>query len=151
MKSVRAFAGIRPLFEAIRRGGGKIAFATDCEDPQLKHYRAVLGVDDLVDAIACGEDVGEGKPSPKLVSLAAQRFGITPTRVVMTGDTPYDAKAAQGAGVSALGVLTGGFSLAALKNAGCYAAIKEVGEMKQFLETSERTPAVKETPLAPLS
>ena len=121
------------------------------QDPQLKHYRAVLGVDDLIDAIACGEDVGEGKPNPKLVSLAAQRLGITPTRVVMTGDTPYDAKAAQGAGVSALGVLTGGFSLAALKNAGCYAAIKEVGEMKQFLETSERTPAVEKMPMAPLS
>jgi phosphoglycolate phosphatase-like HAD superfamily hydrolase len=69
----------------------------------------------------------------------------------MTGDTPYDAKAAQDSGVSALGVLTGGFSLAALKNAGCYAAIKEVGEMKQFLKTSERTPAVEKTPLAPLS
>jgi HAD superfamily hydrolase (TIGR01549 family) len=151
LKSVRAFAGIRPLFEAIKRGGGKIAFATDCQDPQLKHYRAVLGVDDLIDAIACGEDVGEGKPNPKLVSLAAQRLGIAPTRVVMTGDTPYDAKAAQGAGVSALGVLTGGFSLAALKNGGCYSAIKEVGEMKQFLETWERTPAVEKMPMTPLS
>jgi phosphoglycolate phosphatase-like HAD superfamily hydrolase len=69
----------------------------------------------------------------------------------MTGDTPYDAKAAQGAGVSALGVLTGGFSLAALKNAGCYAVIKEVGEMKQFLETWERTPAVEKMPMTPLS
>jgi phosphoglycolate phosphatase-like HAD superfamily hydrolase len=117
----------------------------------LKHYRAVLGVDDLIDAIACGEDVGEGKPNPKLVSLAAQRLGITQSRVVMTGDTPYDAKAAQGAGVSALGVLTGGFSLTALQNAGCYAAIREVGKMKRFLETSERTPAVEKMPMAPLS
>jgi hypothetical protein len=50
-----------------------------------------------------------------------------------------------------LGVLTGGFSLADLKSAGCYAAIKEVGEMKQFLETSERTPAVEKAPLARLS
>jgi hypothetical protein len=50
-----------------------------------------------------------------------------------------------------LGVLTGGFSLAALKNAGCYAAIKEVGEMKQFLETWERTPAVEKMPMTPLS
>ena len=78
LKSVRAFAGIRPLFEAIKRGGGKIAFATDCEDGQLKHYRAVLGVDDLIDAIACGEDVEEGKPSPKLVRLASPAFGYRP-------------------------------------------------------------------------
>jgi hypothetical protein len=32
-----------------------------------------------------------------------------PSRAVMTGDTPYDAKATRAAGVSALGVLTGGF------------------------------------------
>jgi HAD superfamily hydrolase (TIGR01549 family) len=145
LTSVRAFTGIRPLFEAIRREGGKIAIATDCEDPQLTHYRAVLGVDDLIDAIACGEDVEEGKPSPKLVRLAAQRLGVVPARVVMTGDTPYDAEAARGAGVSALGVLTGGFSQAALKDAGCLAAIKEVGEMHGFLATSERTLHVEET------
>ena len=151
LKAVRPFLGIRPLFEAIKRGGGKIAFATDCQNPQLKHYRAVLGVDDLIDAIACGEDVGEGKPNPKLVGLAAQRLGITPNRVVMTGDTPYDAKAAQGAGVSALGVLTGGFSPAALKDAGCFASIKEVGEMKRFLEISIRTSALETSPLTPLS
>jgi phosphoglycolate phosphatase-like HAD superfamily hydrolase len=145
LRSVRAFAGIRPLFEAIKSGGGKIAFATDCQDPQLKYYRAVLGVDDLIDAIACGEDVEEGKPSPKLVRLAAQRLGIVPARVVMTGDTPYDAEAARGAGVSALGVLTGGFSQTALKDAGCFAAIKEVGEIHGFLATSERTRHVEET------
>jgi HAD superfamily hydrolase (TIGR01549 family) len=147
LKSVRSFAGIRDLFEAIKREGGKIAIATDCTDPVLKYYRTVLGVDDLIDVIACGEDVDEGKPSPKLVRLAAQRLGIVPPHLVMTGDTPYDAVAARGAGVSALGVLTGGFSRTALKDAGCFAAIKEVGEIQKFLGT----PAipVEETALTP--
>jgi phosphoglycolate phosphatase-like HAD superfamily hydrolase len=131
--SVRAFKNIRPLFEAIKREGGKIAIATDCTDPALRHYRAVLGVDDLIDVIACGEDVKEGKPSPKLVRLAAERLGVAPARAIMTGDTPYDAEAALGAGVSALGVLTGGFSTTALKEAGCLAALNEVGEMHRFL------------------
>jgi phosphoglycolate phosphatase-like HAD superfamily hydrolase len=145
---VRAFAGVRRLFEDVKREGGKIAIATDCKDPVLRHYRFVLGVDDLIDVIACGEDVEEGKPSPKLVCLAAQRIGLVPTRVVMTGDTPYDAEAARGAGISALGVLTGGFSQTALKEAGCFAAIKEVGEMQKSLAIP-RTPRVEETPLRP--
>jgi HAD superfamily hydrolase (TIGR01549 family) len=148
LHSVRAFAGIRYLFEAIKREDGKIAIATDCTEPVLKHYRAVLGVDDLIDVIACGEDVKEGKPSPKLVRLAAQRLRLLPDRVVMTGDTPYDAEAARGAGVSALGVLTGGFSQTALKDAGCFAAIKEVGEMQKFLATPG-IPRVEETPRMP--
>ena len=95
--SVQAFTGIRPLFEAIKRAGGRIAIATDCTNPALSHYREVLGVDDLIDVIACGEDVKEGKPSPKLVRLAAKRLGVDPARAVMTGDTPYDAEAALGA------------------------------------------------------
>jgi HAD superfamily hydrolase (TIGR01549 family) len=142
--SVRAFENIRPLFEAIKREGGKIAIATDCTDPALRHYRAVLGVDDLIDVIACGEDVKEGKPSPKLVRLAAERLGVAPARAIMTGDTPYDAEAALGAGVSALGVLTGGFSTTALKEAGCLAALNEVGEMHRFL--ASRTAATTLTP-----
>jgi phosphoglycolate phosphatase-like HAD superfamily hydrolase len=149
LMSVRAFAGIRPLFEAIRRDGGTIAIATDCTDPILRHYLGVLGVDDLIDVIACGEDVEEGKPSPKLVRLAAQRLGVVPARVVMTGDTPYDAEAARGAGVSALGVLTGGFSQAALSAAGCLTTIKEVGDIQGFLATPELATHVKETPLTP--
>jgi phosphoglycolate phosphatase-like HAD superfamily hydrolase len=52
----------------------------------------------------------------------------------MTDDTPYDARAARAAGVSALGVLTGGFSEAALKNAGCFATIKEAVYMRDLLE-----------------
>jgi HAD superfamily hydrolase (TIGR01549 family) len=142
--SVRAFKNIRPLFEAIKREGGKIAIATDCTDPALRHYRAVLDVDDLIDVIACGEDVKEGKPSPKLVRLAAERLGVAPARAIMTGDTPYDAEAALGAGVSALGVLTGGFSTTALKEAGCLAALNEVGEMHRFL--ASRTAATTLTP-----
>ena len=146
LQSVRPFAGIRNLFETIKREGGKIAIATDCTDPVLRHYRAVLGIDDLIDVIACGEDVEEGKPSPKLVRLAAQRLDLDPPRVVMTGDTPYDAEAARGAGVSALGVLTGGFSRAVLKDAGCFATMKEVGEMHRYLATAI-IPRVEETPL----
>jgi phosphoglycolate phosphatase-like HAD superfamily hydrolase len=137
------------LFEAIRREGGRIAIATDCTDPALRHYREVLGVDDLIDVVACGEDVKEGKPSPKLVRLAAERLGVDPAHAVMTGDTPYDAEAARGAGVSAMGLLTGGFSRTALKEAGCLEAIGEVGEMQEFLKTHQRDQHFEATSLTP--
>jgi phosphoglycolate phosphatase-like HAD superfamily hydrolase len=145
LKSVRAFPGVRALFEEIKRGGGKIAFATDCEDPQLKHYRAVLGVDDLIDVLTCGEDVKEGKPSPGLVRLAAQRLG-TP-RAVMIGDTPYDAQAARAAGLSALGVLTGGFCDQALKDAGCFAVVKEIGDMTEVMASPEAASQIAMSPV----
>jgi phosphoglycolate phosphatase-like HAD superfamily hydrolase len=48
---------------AIKREGGRIAIATDCTNPALSNYCEVLGVDDLIDVIACEEDVKEGKPA----------------------------------------------------------------------------------------
>jgi beta-phosphoglucomutase-like phosphatase (HAD superfamily) len=107
--SVQAFKGIRLLFEAVKRGAERLRIATDCTDPALRHYRTVLGVDHLIDAIACGEDVKEGKPSPKLVRLAAERLSVDPTRAVMTGDRPYDARRRWALASPPLGVLTGGF------------------------------------------
>lgn len=68
----------------------------------------------------------------------------------MTGDTPYDAEAARAAGVSALGVLTGGFSYGDLEEAGCLAAIKQVREMQAFLTTPQTTSSVETQPAARL-
>ena len=47
----------------------------------------------------------------------------------MIGDTPYDAEAASGAGTAAAGVLTGGFSIDALRGAGCFAIADEVSRL----------------------
>ena len=141
LKKVKAFPTVRKVFEVLKREGAMVGLATDCVQEELKVYRHLMNVDDLIDFIACGDDVKEGKPSPKLVRLAAERLGVAPARAIMTGDTPYDAEAALGAGVSALGVLTGGFSTTALKEAGCLAALNEVGEMHRFLasHTGETT------------
>ena len=60
LAGVKAFTGVRDVFEVLTRGGGRIALATDCKGPELKHYRSLLNVDNLIDSIACG-DVEHGK------------------------------------------------------------------------------------------
>ena len=35
---VKAFDGVREVFETLTQRGGKIALATDCKGPELKHY-----------------------------------------------------------------------------------------------------------------
>jgi beta-phosphoglucomutase-like phosphatase (HAD superfamily) len=66
LASVKAFACVRGVFEAFTRRGAKIALATDCKGPELKHYRSLLNVDDLIESIACGDDIEHGKPDPGL-------------------------------------------------------------------------------------
>jgi HAD superfamily hydrolase (TIGR01509 family) len=131
---VKAFPGVREVFAALRAGGGRIALATDCKGPELKHYLSLLDVTDLIDAVACGDDVEHGKPDPRLVGLALRKLGIPAGQAVMIGDTPYDAEAARGAGTAAAGLLTGGFAREALAEAGCSVVANEMRELLSRLQ-----------------
>jgi HAD superfamily hydrolase (TIGR01549 family) len=129
LASVKPFTGVRNVFEVLTKRGGKIALATDCTGPELKHYRSLLNVDDLIDSISCGDDIEHGKPDPRLVGLALRKLGVAGGQAVMIGDTPYDAEAAFGAGTSAAGLLTGGFVREALAEAGCFVVAKELQDL----------------------
>src|ERR1700710_756137 len=87
LQDVKAFVDVRKVFEALKKKGGRIALATDCKGAALKHYRSLLDVDELVDAVACGDDVEHGKPDPRLVGLALRKLGVAPAQAVMIGDT----------------------------------------------------------------
>ena len=137
--SVKAFAGVRDVFGALREGGGRIALARDCKGPELSHYRSLLNVDDLIDAMACGDDVEHGKPDPRLIGLALGKLGISAGQAVMIGDTPYDAEAASGAGTAAAGLLTGGFAKQALLEASCFVFANELRELPSGLEAGQRS------------
>jgi HAD superfamily hydrolase (TIGR01509 family) len=134
LKSVKPFTGVRDVFEELSRRGGKIALTTDCNGPELKHYRSLLDIDDLIDSMACGDDVEHGKPDPRLIGHALRKLGVQAGEAVMIGDTPYDAEAALGAGVSAAGLLTGGFSRKTLVEAGCAVVARGLQDLLTCLE-----------------
>src|ERR1041385_739094 len=70
---VPALPGVRALFADLKRRGRRIALATDCAKEQLRHYLAAADIENLVDAIACGDDVRRGKPAPEVVEVALRR------------------------------------------------------------------------------
>lgn len=55
--------------------------------------------------------------------------GIPPEAVVVVGDSPYDAEAAQKIPLKTIGVLCGGFSAAVLREAGCVAIYKDPADL----------------------
>jgi phosphoglycolate phosphatase-like HAD superfamily hydrolase len=63
---VTAFDGVRSLFEGIRSAGWQAALATSCGKDELAFYLQLTGIGDLIDAIACGEDVERQKPPSRL-------------------------------------------------------------------------------------
>jgi phosphoglycolate phosphatase-like HAD superfamily hydrolase len=62
--------------------------------------------------------------------------GSNPADAVMVGDTPWDVKAAEGAEVPTLTVLTGGFSASELREAGAIAVFESVAELTEQLDRS---------------
>lgn len=137
LASVKAFTDVREVFLVITREGGRIALATDCKGATLRHYRSLLAADDLIDSVACGDDVEHGKPDPRLVGLALRKLQFPAAQAVVIGDTPYDAEAASGAGAASAGVLTGGFPREVLLQAGCVAVAREVCDLVSWLEADQ--------------
>ena len=135
---VRAFPGVRAVFTAIKSQGGRIALATDCQSDELKRYRSLMNVDDLIDAIACGDEVSKGKPDPALVELALHHLGSTPAAsATMIGDTPFDAQAARSAGATAWGTLTGGHARSSLIDAGCSVVVASIGDFARYFQREQ--------------
>jgi phosphoglycolate phosphatase-like HAD superfamily hydrolase len=137
LASVKAFTGVREVFLALTREGGRIALATDCKGATLRHYLSLLAADDLIESVACGDDVEHGKPDPRLVGLALRKLQVPAALAVVIGDTPYDAEAASGAGTASAGVLTGGFSRETLLQAGCLAVAQEVRDLISCLKADQ--------------
>ena len=130
---IPALPGVRPLFEQLKRSGRWIALATDCQTEQLRHYLDVCAIEDLVDAISCGDDIKQGKPAPDVVDIALRRVRAGRKPCVMVGDTPYDAQAALKAGVIPVGVLTGHFAAGELHEAGCRAVLRDPVALREAL------------------
>ena len=57
LDGVQPFNGVRDVFRSLIEQGGRIALATDCKGPALKHYLSLLNVEEFISATACGDDV----------------------------------------------------------------------------------------------
>ena len=131
---VQAFPGVREVFAAIKSQGGRIALATDCQADELKRYRSLINADDLIDAMACGNDVSRGKPDPELVQLALHHLDDTSAGLAtMIGDTPFDAQAARCAGATAWGTLGGGHARSSLIDAGCSTVVPSIRDLSRCI------------------
>ncbi|MGE3148494.1 MAG: HAD family hydrolase [Pseudorhodoplanes sp.] len=126
---VKPFAGVARLFALLKKSGRRIALATDCSRDELERYVCVTRTAKWLDAAACGDDVKQGKPHAGIVHAALNALRADPSTALMVGDTPCDAAAARGAGVFAVGVLTGGFTRKALREAGFSAILSDLGDI----------------------
>ena len=134
---VETMDGSRELIEHLVQRGHTVVLATSAKEDEVDHYLDLLDARELADAWTTSADVEATKPAPDLVTAALDRAGGSSSDAVMIGDTPWDVKAAGGAGVQTLAVLTGGFSLDELREAGALDVFESVRELCERLD---RTP-----------
>jgi membrane protein len=126
---VRAFEGAADLIRRVRASGRKVVLASSAKQAELDHYIDLLGVRDELDATASADDADASKPAPDIFAIALERAGVPPEEVLVVGDTPYDIEAAQRAGIAAIGLTSGPFSEAELKDAGAIAVYADVAAL----------------------
>jgi HAD superfamily hydrolase (TIGR01549 family) len=126
MSQVRAFPGVRDLFKRIKASGQSILLASSGHAEEVEAHKATADIADLIDDATTSEDAERSKPFPDIFDAAFNKLGLTHrTDAMVIGDTPYDAEAARAAGLASIGVLCGGFTEQALRQAGCIAVYRD--------------------------
>jgi HAD superfamily hydrolase (TIGR01509 family) len=149
LPKVRAFPKVRDLFTRIREGRQRIGLASSAKADEVKIYKKIAGIADLVDVETSADDVDRSKPHPDVFHVVLEKLGVEPREAAVVGDTPYDAIAATRAGLRTIGVLCGGFPADELTRAGCVALFGGpediLNRFDEFERIAARTEAAAET------
>lgn len=76
----------------------------------MEELLEVTGAGDIIEQQASSGDAEDSKPDPDIVLAALRKSRLAPDAVMMIGDTPYDIRAADDAGVRTIALRCGGWS-----------------------------------------
>jgi HAD superfamily hydrolase (TIGR01509 family) len=118
----------RELIVQLHDRDHNVVLASSAKEEEVDHYLDLLDARELADAWTTSADVEATKPAPDLVRAALKQAGAD-DEAIMVGDTPWDVKAAAGARVDTVAVLTGGFAIEELRESGAVAVFESVAEL----------------------
>jgi HAD superfamily hydrolase (TIGR01549 family) len=128
---VEPMKGAHDLLRDLKRAGHPVILASSAEEEEVERYIDLLDAREFVDGYTTSADVRASKPEPDIVNAAVQKAGGGPA--VMIGDSTWDCKAATGAELPSIGVLTGGFSEQELTEAGATVVFDSVEHLHDHL------------------
>jgi HAD superfamily hydrolase (TIGR01549 family) len=137
LPKVRPFSCVRELFQKLEANDQHIALASSAKPDELKTFEQIANIEDLVGVETSSGDAERSKPHPDIFEAALDRLGkVRREEIVVVGDSPHDAEAAGKAGLRTVGVLCGGFSEVALREAGCIAIFADPADLLRRYEDS---------------
>jgi len=103
--NIKSFPGAIELIDELREYGVREALATSSPIENGQFVTRQLGIENSFDAVVWGREVTEGKPSPQIFLLAAERLTVDPGNCVVIEDSVAGVAAAKRAGMKCLAVL----------------------------------------------
>ncbi|MBA7564904.1 MAG: beta-phosphoglucomutase family hydrolase [Dehalococcoidia bacterium] len=103
-KDIKPLPGALELVKALDEGSIRMAIASSTTIENIHLIVGSLGIADYFKAVITGHDVTEGKPSPQVFLLAAQRLGAEPKNCIVVEDAVAGVKAAKSAGMYCVAV-----------------------------------------------
>lgn len=103
-QKIKPLPGALKLIKSLENKGVRMAIASSTTIENIRLVTGTLGIADCFQSIVTGQDVTEGKPSPQLFLLAAQRLGVKPEKCVVIEDAVAGVAAAKRAGMACVAV-----------------------------------------------
>lgn len=127
---VQVMDGASELLRELHDDGAVVVLASSAKADEVDHYLDLLDARQVVDGWTTAADVEQTKPEPDLIEVALEK-AEGDGAAVMVGDSTWDVKAAEAAGIPTLAVLTGGFSEEELREAGATRVVESIGELRK--------------------
>ena len=130
------FHQVPELIREVAGRGVRVVYCTSGSPEDVGDFREKIGCDDVISGVVNSGDVERSKPEPDIVRAALAEVGVEPEHAVMMGDTVYDVRAAQAAGVACIGLMCGGIGERELQESGAVAVYGNPSELLQDLDAS---------------
>jgi len=105
-QNIKPLPGALKLLKALNESGVKMALASSTPIENIRLITGNLGIANCFQAIVTGHEVTEGKPSPQVFLLAAQRLGVEPRNCIVIEDAVAGVAAAKRAGMYCVAIAT---------------------------------------------
>ena len=134
---VQPLDGAHELLVAFKDDGWRIALASSGRPDEIERYLDLLDAHDLPDAIVSSSDVDSSKPAPDVLQLALEQAAphLNADDALMIGDATWDCEAARSAGMTPVGVLSGGFSRTELEEAGAVVVFEALPQLQAMRDS----------------
>jgi HAD superfamily hydrolase (TIGR01509 family) len=131
---VRLLPGAKQLVRSLHLRRQRVVLASSAPAGGVDRFRQLLDVDDWLTGATSSDDAEGSKPDPDIFEVAIDRFGLDPAQTVAVGDSVWDARAAERAGIGFIGVETGGTDRRVLGEEGAIRVVRDAAALTQLID-----------------